>query len=299
MTTRPPVGAPAGPFPEVVSAEFTGFVRANDPVAARSAKTSQSLGVAGRFCPKVLLVHFIHVNIILFRHSEVELPLPRSDSRAHHLLSVLRRQPGDSFDAGVLNGPRGKGSLLAIEKDFLRLAFAWDKPSEPPDPLVLVIGLPRPQTARDLLREAASLGVAAMHFVRTEKGEASYADSTLWRSGDWEECVINGAAQAFSTRIPEVTHGRPLADALAALPVGNSRVALDNYEATAPLSQMPLPAGRPVVLAVGSERGWSANERVLLRQQGFAFAHLGQRVLRTETACIAAVTLVRAKCGWI
>jgi 16S rRNA (uracil1498-N3)-methyltransferase len=238
------------------------------------------------------------VNIILFRLSEVQLPLPRRDPRAQHLLTVLRRQPGETFDAGVLNGPRGKGTLLAIENEFLQLAFVWHEPPPPPDPLVLVIGLPRPQTARDLLREGASLGVAAMHFVRTEKGEASYADSTLWRSGEWEDCVINGAAQAFSTRLPEITHGRPLQDTLAAL-TGGQRIALDNYEATAALSQVGMSAGQPVVLAVGSERGWSTDERALLRQAGFAFAHLGDRVLRTETACIAAVALVKAKCGWI
>lgn len=247
----------------------------------------------------MLPLHIIHVNIILFHPSEVELPVPRHDPRAQHILNVLRRQPGDTFDAGVLNGPRGKGSVVAIEKDFLRLAFAWGEAPPPLDPLTLVIGLPRPQTARDLLREGTSLGVAAMHFVRTERGEASYADSSLWRSDEWRECVISGAAQAFCTRLPDVTHGRALGETLAALPAGPARIALDNYEAAIALNEFSPPAGSPVVLAVGSERGWSAGERDLLRQHGFVFAHLGARVLRTETACVAAVALVRAKCGWI
>ena len=248
----------------------------------------------------MLSLQLIHVNIILFRPSEVELPLPRNDPRARHILTILRRKAGDTFDAGVCNGPRGKGTILSVEKEFLRLNFAFSEPPPPPaHPLTLVVGLPRPQTARDLLREITSLGVAAMHFVRTEKGEPSYADSTLWRSAEWEDCVINGAAQAFCTRLPEVTHGRPLSEVVAALPAGPARLALDNYEATVPFSQVALSAGQPVVLAVGSERGWSAAERDLLRQQGFALAHLGRRVLRTETACIAAVALVRAKCGWL
>ena len=50
-------------------------------------------------------------------------------------------------------------------------------------------------------------------------------------------------------------------------------------------------------LALGAERGWSAAERELLLQQGFLFVHLGERVLRTETACIAAITLLKAKLG--
>jgi 16S rRNA (uracil1498-N3)-methyltransferase len=239
------------------------------------------------------------VNIILFHPSEVELPLPRDDARARHILTVLRRQPGDTFDAGLLNGPRGKGSLVAVERDHLRLAFSWGEAPPPLDALALVIGLPRPQTARDILREATALGVGAMHFVRTEKGEPSYGASTLWQAGEWRDCVINGAAQAFCTRLPEVTHGRTLAEAVQALPAGQTRIALDNYEASLPLSRIEAPPDRAVVLALGSERGWSGAERELLRRHDFTFGHLGDRVLRTETACIAAVSLIKAKAGRI
>ncbi len=237
------------------------------------------------------------MNIILFRPAEVELPLPRRDPRAVHILGVLHRRPGDTFDAGLINGPRGKGTLVAIAKDSLVLAFAWAEAPPPLPPIHLLIGLPRPQTARDILRDVTSLGVAAMHFVRTEKGEAGYASSALWQSERWMECVANGAAQAFCTRLPEVTHGRPLADAIASLPINASRFALDNYESAGLLSQCNVLIPEPAVLALGPERGWSSAERDLLKKTGFAFAHLGPRVLRTETACVVAVTLLKAKLG--
>ena len=239
------------------------------------------------------------MNIILFHPQEVELPLPRRDPRATHLLAVLRRRPGDTFDAGVINGPRGKGTLQAIGADALSLSFIWGEPPPPAARLHLLVGLPRPQTARDILRDATALGVAALHFVRAEKGEASYARSTLWHSGQWKECVISGAAQAFCTRLPEVTHGRTLAAACAALPADGVRLALDNYEAAEGLASCPLPGAATAVLALGSERGWSAAERELLRAAGFTFVHLGARVLRVETACIAAVTLLKARLGWL
>lgn len=136
-----------------------------------------------------------------------------------------------------------------------------------------------------------------MHFVRTEKGEASYADSNLWKSGEWRECVINGAAQAFCTRLPEVTHGRSLAVAIASLPAAATRIVLDNYESPLPLGDCPLNGAKSAALALGAERGWSAPERKIFKDAGFAFAHLGPRVLRTETACIAAVTLLKSKLG--
>jgi RsmE family RNA methyltransferase len=109
--------------------------------------------------------------------------------------------------------------------------------------------------------------------------------------------VLAGAAQAFDTRVPEVSHGATLAETFPRLPSTATRLALDNYEATVPLSGCPLPAGSAVVLAVGPERGWSAGERDQLRSNGFTLAGLGTRVLRTETAVIAALTLVKSGRG--
>ena len=239
------------------------------------------------------------MNIILFRPQEVELPLPRHDPRAGHILDVLRREPGGTFDAGLINGPRGRGTLVAVTPETLALSFAWTDTPPPPNPLHLLIGLPRPQTARDILRDATTLGVASLHFIRTEKGEASYARSSLWQAGEWERHVIAGAEQAFCTRLPEVTHGRSLADALATLPVAANRLALDNYEAPLALSTCNLSDYKAVGLALGAERGWSAAEREQLRRAGFEFVHLGPRVLRTETACVAAITLLKARRGWL
>jgi 16S rRNA (uracil1498-N3)-methyltransferase len=185
------------------------------------------------------------MNLILFEAAETATPLPRADPRARHLLDVLRRQPGDTFDAGLVNGPRGKGTLVALGADALTLAFAWGE--EPPalPPITLLIGLPRPQTARDLLRDATTLGVAALHFVATEKCEPSYARSTLWTSGEWRRHVLAGAAQAFDTRLPEISWTHTLAEAVAclepgrkdALPAGGTRLALDNYEAAQSLGE--------------------------------------------------------------
>jgi RsmE family RNA methyltransferase len=239
------------------------------------------------------------VNLILFEPDELARPLPRGDRRAAHLLEVLRRRAGDTFDAGLVNGPRGQGTVRSIGTEALGLSFAWGEEPPPLAPVVLVIGLPRPQTARKLLQEAAALGVRALHFAATAKGEPGYAGSVLWRSGEWRRHLVAGAEQAFDTRLPETSHGRPLEAVLAALEEGAVRVALDNYEAPQALGALALPA-RPsaVVLALGPERGWSAAERDLLRARGFAFAHLGPRVLRAETAAVAAVAIVKSRLGW-
>lgn len=237
------------------------------------------------------------MNIVLFNADEAARPLPRSDPRAHHILAVLKRDPGDTFDAGLINGPRGRGTLLGINAEGLTFSFAWGEPPPPAEPVTLIVGLPRPQTARDILRDATTLGVAAMHFVVTEKGERNYAHSSLWTTGEWRRHLVAGAAQAFDTRVPEVTPGRALDDTLAALPAATRRLALDNYESAGPLGTIRLARDTHVVLALGPERGWSAGDRELLRSHNFELVHLGPRVLRCETAVIAALTLVQAARG--
>ncbi|MDX2185597.1 MAG: RsmE family RNA methyltransferase [Opitutaceae bacterium] len=222
------------------------------------------------------------MNLCLFRPEEVSRPLPLQDPRAEHVLKVLRRRPGDTFDAGLLNGPRGKARIAAVHADRLDLEFSWGAtPPLPPD-VRLWIGLPRPQTARKVLSEATAAGVREIHFFASEKGEPSYGTSTLWTSGEWRRHLVAGAEQAFCTHLPHVTWNRSLQELAGELPDNGSRLALDVYEATGHLAQVQ--PEMPVVLALGAERGWSAGERELLRSRSFALVHLGSRVLRVETA---------------
>jgi RsmE family RNA methyltransferase len=232
------------------------------------------------------------VNIILFDADETQQLLARGDARAVHLLDVLRCRAGDSFDAGIIDGPRGKATVLEVTELGLKLRFRWGDAPPPLPPIAVIAGMPRPQTARRLLQEATSLGVASMHFVPTERGEPGYGRSPLWSAGEWRRHLIAGAQQAFCTRLPMVRFNLSLEDTIAALPGGGTRLALDNYEATMALRSTPL--APPVALAIGPERGWSENERQTLRREGFALVHLGARVLRTETACVAALALIRA-----
>lgn len=211
------------------------------------------------------------VNLVLFEADEIGRLLPRSDRRVGHVLDVLRRGIGEPFDAGVINGPRGRARLATVAADTVTFAFEPSQPADTPPAIFLLAGLPRPQTARDILRDATTLGVAALHFVVTEKTEPGYVRSTLWTSGEWRRHVIAGAEQAFDTLLPEVTWGRALADAVAALGSEDDRAK--------------------------RRRGWSAADRMALRAAGFAFHHLGRRVLRAESAAVAALAITRARLG--
>ena len=238
------------------------------------------------------------MNIVLFEVEETERPLPLADARAEHLRTVLRRGPGELFDAGLIDGPKGKGWIVGEGPEGLELGFRWGAEEPPLAPVDLIVGLSRPQTNRKVLQDVTTLGARSMRFVATERGEPSYAQSKLWTSGEWRRHLVDGAAQAFGTRLPLVRFGMRLEVAVAELPVGGARIALDNYEATAALPEL-LGGTGTVTLAVGSERGWSAGERERLRGAGFTLAELGPRALRTETAATLAVgrACARGGCG--
>lgn len=218
----------------------------------------------------------------------------------NHLRDVVRVRVGGSFFVGVPDGLRGKAVVTALSDDGLAFTVAWESAVQPRLPVAVVIGLPRPQTARKVLHDLASMGVAHLAFFKSEKGDPAYATATLWRDGEAAEFVRKGVEQAFSTLHPVVTvHdalGPALTAASGAVPAGAALVAPDVYGAVGPLG--PQFAGKPgAVLAIGPERGWSDRERTMLKQSGYVTAHLGDRVLRVETAAVASVAIACAGLG--
>lgn len=215
------------------------------------------------------------------------------DPRARHIREVLRMKAGDRLYVGALHGPRGMAVIHEDGHDLV-LAVTWEASIPSFRPVQLVCGLPRPQAARRILQEATSLGVEAIHFFASVRGEASYRQSTLWTSGEWRRHLHLGAEQAFSTRLPDIVHHDDLAAALGAIDPALA-IALDVYEATGPL-QVPEGATRATVI-LGAERGFDATERDLLREQRIPLQHLGERVLRVETACLAGLASLIGQIG--
>jgi 16S rRNA (uracil1498-N3)-methyltransferase len=235
------------------------------------------------------------VNVILFDSDSVTQVLPRTDFRALHLIDILKCHKGDQFDAGVINGRMGKGTIRSVDEKEIVIDLSLEGPPIALDDIHFIVGLPRPQTARKILSELTSMGVASLDFVLTEVSDKSYASSKLWTSGEWKRHLISGAEQAFTTSIPEVSWGTDLAESGGLAPRNAMRIALDNYEGTEAMGEITL--NLPLLIAIGPERGWSMLDRQILRSRGFHLVHLGTRVLRVETACVAAYSIAKSKLG--
>jgi 16S rRNA (uracil1498-N3)-methyltransferase len=233
------------------------------------------------------------LNLFLIDQPVVELIWEATDKRTVHLRKVLLAGNGDLVDFGVINGPRGKGKVNWLKDGRVKLDFQWEK-QHPNDllPISLWVGLSRPQTCRKILVQAAALGVAELIFFDSDKGEPSYGRSSLWKE-EWFELLIQGTEQAFACHLPSCQRVSGLDEALSVSSFHcQTRLALDVYEADGPLSPITEDTVGPVQLVIGSERGWSARERDWLRQNDFALNHLGDRVLRVETAMVAAVGML-------
>jgi RsmE family RNA methyltransferase len=238
------------------------------------------------------------MNLILFEKQELDFPLALKDERAKHILNVLKAGIGDTLQVGLINGPTGTAVLKKHTDHGLEFEFTWRDDEEPPlDNITLVVGLSRPHTSQKILQQATTLGVKKMLFIRTELGEGSYASSKLWSTGEYKQHLLHGAQQAGSTHLPRVEYGSPLWIALHLVEDIPQKIALHNGEDVAPFTQLPVQRDKEVVLAIGSERGWTDKEIAMLQRNGFTLASMGKRILRTETAVVSGLTLLKAKRG--
>lgn len=236
------------------------------------------------------------MNLILFEQAFESIRLEADDPRAAHIRKVLRAGIGSRVFVGFENGVRARAEVVELPDDgSVILKVGETEAAPPPLPITLLAGLPRPHTARRILFEAASLGVAAIHFFEAERGEPSYARSSLWHTDEWKGRLRLGVEQSFGTHIPEVAVHPDLQTALTMHHTAAARVALDNYEAGGPLAKILPDRAECTVIALGPERGWSPNERDALRRNGWRLAHLGPQVLRSETAAVAAVSVAASR----
>ena len=238
------------------------------------------------------------MNLILFAKPFETTRLEAGDPRAQHILKVLRARIGTKVFVGFVNGQRARAEVSCVEADgAVGLEVIGTEAAPLPLPIRLLIGLPRPHTAKRILFEAASMGVRELHFFEAERGEPSYAQSTLWHSEEWKDRLRLGTEQSFGTHVPEVGMHTDLQSAISFLQGEGAHVALDNYEAAGALPHMLEEGACSAVIALGPERGWSPDERDTFRKNGWKLAHLGAHVLRLETACTAAVAAASACLG--
>ena len=237
------------------------------------------------------------MNILLCEPDEVRpggIALIR-DERAEHLRKVLKLSPGDTVAAGIIGRGRGRGRILAISHRSAELKIRLDSPPETLYPLTLAIGMVRPIQVRRILKSAAAFGIAGISFLPTVLGENSYREASIWT--EYRRFLIEGAAQGGICAVPRVLRYSTLKEFLEESKETGRRLLFDL--APAPVPGKPLSNEEPALVLIGSERGWTEEERRQILGAGFKLRSLGSRILTTESAAAAATTLILREQGCI
>ena len=223
--------------------------------------------------------------ILLFDDDFVGLDRVRlSDRRYAHIRSVHQPGIGATLRVGRLNGDLGSACVLAIDELGIELETRLDQPPPPPLPLTLILALPRPKMLKRTLQTIATMGVKKLCLINSYRVDKSYWSSPLLGDGAIRDQLLLGLEQAGDTRLPDVSlHKRfkPFVeDELPALTPGTRALVAHPYQA----AECPMPAMTPTTLAIGPEGGFIAYEIDKLREAGLQAVHVGQRILRVETA---------------
>jgi 16S rRNA (uracil1498-N3)-methyltransferase len=168
--------------------------------------------------------------------------------------------------------------------------------NESPLRITLVQGIARGEKMDLILQKGTELGVAAFAPAATDRTEVRLdAERSDKKMAHWRGVLASACEQSGRATLPELAAPRALADAVAAVATPH-RYLLDP-EAGDAIADLGLARDAQVTLAIGPEGGFSDRDRAALKAGGFLGLRLGPRILRTETAGLAAIAALMAMYG--
>ena len=216
--------------------------------------------------------------------------------QAHHLRDVLRLRAGDTIELfdGEGVGYSGRIECRGLEVRIGSLARLAPQ-EERKTPLVLAAALIKQDRFEWMLQKATELGVDRFLPLETSLAAVRIPPSRLEARLDrWRRIVREASKQCRRLTVPEIRSPLTL-QALLALPEYSSSLKLMLHE-KAPERLSP-PAASSVVFAVGPEGGWDDAEALAAERAGYRLVSMGSRILRAETAALAAAAIITILCA--
>ncbi len=235
----------------------------------------------------------IHLPVTLAVGKTVEL----DENARRHVVQVLRLRAGDRIV--LFNGRGGECPATIVQAGKrsvqVRIDDCADSDRESPLTVHLGLGISKGERMDFALQKATELGVSRITPLFTERVVVRLDDQRLGkRHAHWRGVIVAACEQSGRNRLPVLHDAVSLADWLAARDE-ERRLFLDPLAARS-LGDLSAP-GASVALAVGPEGGFSDSERDQIRKGDFHGVQLGPRILRTETAALAALAAVQVLWG--
>lgn len=215
---------------------------------------------------------------------------------ARHLAQVLRLAVGaplvvfngDGHDYGAHVSESNKSGVI------LMIETPGEREPDPPIEIELALGISKGDRMDYAVQKSVELGVGKITPLFSERSMVQLSGVRLTRRlAHWNGVIIGACEQSGRRRLPRLETATPFADWISQAPVNGLML---DPQATDALASLPRPSG-PLTLVVGPEGGLSPKERALATRHGFRGVRLGPRILRTETAPLAAITVIQALWG--
>ena len=224
------------------------------------------------------------------------LPLP--EHWAHHAREVLRLRAGAAVRVFDGAGAEFDATLETVTRREVVARLRGQVAARPESPLHVTVALsPLKGDLMELaIQKCTELGVAAVRPVITVRTDAAARPALKGsRQERWDKVASGAAAQCGRAVVPDVAPTVPLAELLRS-PFAGRKVVLWEAPGQRPLRELPPRNGELLVL-IGPAGGWESAEMDEIRAAGFEPASLGPRILRAETAAMAAVAAVQSLWG--
>ena len=214
--------------------------------------------------------------------------------RLHYLRHVLRVRAGDELEVFDGEGSAFDAKVISLGElgGVLTLGAAREAPR--PRSITIVQGLPKAEKLELVLQKGTELGASAFAPAACARSIVKLDGKEEAKLARWQRIVEEAARQCGRASVPQVFSPKPLATAVSSLPGEPAVLVLDEEEKSLPLSTAVASLGsRPLALVIGPEGGLTREEVNALVAKGAIAITLGKLVLRTETAALAALAVLR------
>lgn len=205
-----------------------------------------------------------------------------TERQFEHITQVLKKGDGEHLRVGVLNQKLGSARFDKPARQVVLETLDQAPPSALP--MTLVMALPRPNMLKRTLMNATAMGVKSIHLLNSAKVEKSYWQSPVLQPESLHGFLLEGLEQARDTQLPTLhmhKRFRPFVeDILPDILKNNLGLLAHPYNA----ETCPIDLDQRCVLAIGPEGGWNEFEVEKWLSAGFQAVHLGERILKVETA---------------